>query len=267
MADLRRLRILVRGAGEMATGVAHRLIRSRFRVLMTEIASPLAVRRLVCFSEAVYDGRWMVEGVAARRVDDLAGAEAAWSRGEAPVLVDPRLACLGDYRPDVLVEATLAKRNNGLEAGLAPLVIALGPGFRAPRDAHFVVETNRGHNLGRVYGDGEAEPDTGVPGEMGGFTHQRVLRAPTDGVFEANRSIGDAIRFGESVGTVAGREVRAAVGGLLRGLIRPGLEVSAGLKIGDVDPRSNPDFLDLISEKARALGGSVLECMLGKWNT
>jgi len=268
MADLRDLTILIRGAGEMASGVAHRLWRCRLKVLLTEIPRPLAVRRAVSFCEAVHDGTKTVEGALAQRVDSLARAEEVWGRGRLPVLVDPELSCLKELKPQVLVEASLRKKNDfGLRADLAPLVIALGPGFSAPREARYVIETNRGHNLGRVIEEGPAEPDTGLPGEIEGLTWERVLRAPVQGVFTTDLAIGRLVEKEEVVGQVAGQPVLAGTKGLIRGLIRPGTEVTAGLKLGDVDPRGERVQAGTISEKARALGGSVLECILRTFNT
>lgn len=268
MADLKDLPILVIGAGEMATGLIHRLWRSRFRVLATERPNPLAVRRAVSFCEAVHDGRKEVESAVGVRVDDLAGAEAAWQQNQIPILVDPDLTCLADYRPQVVVEATLAKANVvGLKADLAPLVIALGPGFEIPADADFIIETNRGHNLARVIESGRAADNTGVPGTIEGYTAERVLRSPADGIFESDHKISDLVETDEVIATVSGQPVKAQIGGMIRGLIRPGTEVTTGLKVGDVDPRGKNAFPNYISEKARAVGGSVLECIMMNLNT
>ncbi|MBW1713290.1 MAG: EF2563 family selenium-dependent molybdenum hydroxylase system protein [Deltaproteobacteria bacterium] len=268
MADLKNLIILMRGAGEMASGVAHRLWRSGFKLIMTELETPLAVRRAVSFCEAVHDGQKEVEGALARRVDSLQQAPALWSKGELPVLVDPGLSCLAELKPDVLIEASLSKLNDfGLRSDLAPLVIALGPGFSAPDQARFVIETNRGHNLGRVIEQGQAETNTGRPGSIEGFTVQRVFRAPAEGVFETDLEIGHLVKEGQEIGRVAGQPVTAGVNGMIRGLIRPQTRVWTGLKVGDVDPRGERALPRLISEKARALGGSVLECILRTYNT
>lgn len=251
----------------MATGVIHRLQRSGFQPICTEQAKPLAVRRTVALCEAVWNGRARVEGCVAELAADLDQAGAIQRTGRIPILVDPELKQLADLAPNVLIEATLAKRNSlPIKAGLADLVIALGPGFSAPEDAHWVIETNRGHNLGRVIDQGCTEADTGTPGNIGGFTHQRVLRAPVAGVFETDRAIGDLVETGQIIGMVVGSPVRAELNGMIRGLIRPGSTVSAGLKIGDIDPRGKGAFFNLISEKARAIGGSVLECILRKYN-
>ncbi len=264
---LGHLTILVRGAGEMATGIAWRLYRSGFRkLLMTEIAQPLAVRRSVCFSEAVWAGEHAVEGITARRIDALVKAETAWQDAAIPVLVDADCRTAPILKPDVLVDAILAKRNLGTHIDDAPLVIGLGPGFRAGFDVHCVVETNRGHHLGRVLTEGSAAPDTGIPGEIGGHTVRRVLRAPTGGLFAARLAIGETVIEGDLVGDVAGQAVHAILAGVLRGLIRSGTQVTSGLKIGDIDPRGDPSYCLTISEKARAIAGAVLEAILMKYN-
>lgn len=262
------LKILIRGAGEMATGCACRLYRSGFfRIVMTEVEKPLAVRRRVSFCEAVYEKKWTVEAVSAERVDSVEAAISLWESRTIAVLVDPFASSKNVLNPDILVDAVLAKKNTGVSMEDAPLVIALGPGFRAGKDAHYVIETNRGHNLGRVISDGWACPNTGAPGDIMGHTVSRVLRAPADGVFETDLSIGAPVAEGQVVGYVSGEPVKAVLDGVLRGLIRPGTPVRLNLKIGDIDPRGNPASCDTISEKARAIGGSVLEAVMRKYNT
>lgn len=260
------LTVMIKGAGEMATGVAVRLFKSHFRVFLTEDPQPKAVRRAVSFSEAVYDGVMEVEGVTAVRVDGPAELEPTWRSGRIPLLVDPRMNVLKCVAPDVLVEATLCKRNTGIDMGMARVVIALGPGYQAGVDAHYVLETNRGHNLGAVITSGRAEPNTGVPGTIAGKSHERVLRAPADGIFEARRGLGDMVRAGQVVAVVDGREMISKTDGLLRGILRPGSLVEKGQKAGDVDPRCEPAYLHTISEKARAMGGSVLEAIMRSLN-
>lgn len=268
--------IVIKGAGEMATGVALRLHRAGFRrLLLLEIPRPSAVRRAVSFCEAVYDGRSEVEGIAARRFDPpeekrgdgeiIRCLTEIWKGGSVAVAVDPHWRLIAEVRPGVVVDATIAKRNLGTTRREAELVVALGPGFTAGVDAHCVIETNRGHNLGRVLTAGGAEADTGIPGDIGGFTLQRVLRAPADGRVDAALAIGSRVEKGEQVCTVAGVPVRAEISGVLRGCIRPGIEVKAGLKIGDVDPRGRRDYCFSVSEKARALGGAVLEAVCAYW--
>ncbi|MBI4864659.1 MAG: EF2563 family selenium-dependent molybdenum hydroxylase system protein [Candidatus Riflebacteria bacterium] len=251
--------VLIRGAGDLASGTAHRLFRCGFRVVMTEVAEPLAVRRSVAFATAVYEGTATVCGVTARVAESV---PATFDGGWIPVLVDPEASCRRTLSPPVLVDARLLKK--GIETRLAdaPLVIGLGPGFTAGVHAHAVIETNRGHDLGRIVTEGEAEPDTGIPGDIDGVTWQRFLRAPTDGVFESDRRIGDAVAAGDRVGSVQGAPVVAAVSGILRGLLRPGLRVPAGMKLGDVDPRARREHCFTLSDKARTVSGAVLEAIL-----
>jgi xanthine dehydrogenase accessory factor len=267
LSKLADLRILIRGAGEMATGCACRLHNSGFaRILMTEIERPLAVRRSVSFCEAVYERSWTVESVRAQRIDRLDAADELWEQRVIPILVDPEASCTESLRPHVLIDAILAKKNLGTTLIDAPLVIALGPGFCAGRDAHYVVETNRGHDLARLISEGLASPNTGVPGAIGGHGALRVLRAPSDGVFESELSIGDHVEEGQTIGFVSGEPVKARLTGILRGLIRPGTLVTAHLKIGDIDPRGDASFCVRISEKAGAIAGAVLEAIMRTYN-
>jgi len=254
--------VLIKGAGDLASGVAARLHRCGFPVVMTELPEPLAVRRAVALSEAVYDGEAQVEGIRACRVDDAAAARAALTRGIIPVLVDPQATCRHELQPAVLVDAILAKRNTGTTIADAPLVIGLGPGFVAGVDCHVVIETNRGERMGRALHQGSAEPDTGEPGEVGGKTSQRVLRAPADGVLQAHAAIGELVEAGQIVAMVGDHPVRAHIDGKVRGMLRSGAMVPAGTKIGDVDPRGVHAHIDLISDKALAVGGGVLEAIL-----
>lgn len=261
-AILRQTTILIKGAGEMATGVAVRLYRAGFRrLLMLETAAPLAVRRAVSFCEAVHDGEQRVENVVAKRLDDRKALGALWERGFVAVAVDPEWTLVPWLAPRVSVDAVLAKRNLGTRIGEAPLVVALGPGFAAGVDAHIVVETNRGHDLGRLIADGQAQPNTGVPGDIDGYTSERVLRAPVAGTAGDCLAIGSTVAAGERVCGVDGVAVAAAIPGVVRGVIRPGVAVEKGTKLGDVDPRGRRENCFTVSEKARALGGSVLEAV------
>jgi xanthine dehydrogenase accessory factor len=263
---LKDLIILIKGGGEMASGVAQRLVRSGFRVCITEIPEPLAVRRRVSFCEAVFAGRSEVEGLVGRRVSGTVEVHRCWEEGEVPVVIDPRCAIRKILSPDVLVDAILAKSNTGTALSDAPLVIGLGPGFRAGRDVHVVVETNRGHHLGRVIDEGEAEPDTGIPGDIGGYTWERVLRAPAGGRFRGKKEIGDRIEKGEVVAEVGGVPLEAAISGVLRGILHDGLTAVPNMKVGDVDPRAAREHCLTVSEKARAIGGGVLEVVMRKYN-
>ena len=256
------IKVLVRGGGDLASGVAWRLHVSGFKVAITEIQQPMAVRRTVSFCEAVYDQETHVEGVKAVCVHDVREAFAVWEKGWIPVMVDPDAESRHVIQPHVIVDAILAKRNLGTTLSDAPLVIALGPGFEAGKDSHYVVETNRGHRLGRLLTSGTAQPNTGVPGPVQGITSERVLRAPGDGLWEIRKNIGDMVDKGEIVGKVKDLTVHSGIQGVLRGLIRPGIPVTNGMKIGDVDPRGDRNFCYTVSEKALAIAGGVLEGIL-----
>ena len=254
--------VLIRGAGDLATGVAIRLRRAGMRVVMTDIAAPTAIRRTVAFSQAVRLGEAALEGVRARLAADASDAMEILGGGDIAVLVDPDAECRGELQPDVLVDAILAKRNTGTGISHAPLVIALGPGFTAGKDCHAAIETMRGHDLGRVYYEGSPLPDTGTPGEIAGQGAARVLRAPKEGIFVGVKKIGDTLEAGETVALVDGVPMKAALSGVLRGLLPDGIHVRAGMKSGDVDPRGNREACFTVSDKSLAIGGGVLEAIL-----
>ena len=254
--------VLVRGAGEQASGVGWVLAKAGFRVVMTEVAEPLMVRWPVCFGTAVSEGRWEVDEVTACRVNDPKGCEAAWRAGEIPVLVDPELEGLSLLNPLVLVDAIMAKRNLGTQRSMALRTFGLGPGFTAGSDVDVVVETNRGHHLARLIYDGAAQPNTGIPGEVAGISRERVIYSPKAGIFRAKRAIGEQVSVGDYLGEiddgVQPEEVYSSCSGVLRGLLRTETPVAEYVKIGDVDPRGHEEYCWTITEKARALGGAVL---------
>ena len=254
--------VVIRGAGDLASGVAVRLRHAGFDIVMLDIAEPTTVRRTVAFSEAIRLGSMTVEDVQARLVSSPAEARTCVKQGSIAVLVDPTAACVPRLQPQVLVDAIIAKRNLGTCITDAPLVIGVGPGFTAGRDCHAVVETKRGHDLGRVLWKGSAAPNTGVPGDIAGHGADRVLRAPAAGAFEPVLSIGDAVHAGDVAATVAGVPLRCTIDGILRGLLAPGVEVAPGMKAGDIDPRDVRDHCWTVSDKARAIGGGVLEAIL-----
>lgn len=265
--NLSELVIAIKGAGEMASAVAWRLYMANLRrIFMLEIDHPLAVRRKVSFCEAVHDGRKTVEGVKAALAEGADEVRKKWQNNEIAVLVDPQWKSLERLKAHVIVDAILAKRNLGTRVGEADLVIALGPGFTAGTDAHAVIETNRGHNLGRIIVSGTAEPNTGIPGSIQGYAEERVLRAPGDGIFEAHKKIGDSVKKDETLGLVGATSVTAGIDGIVRGLIRSGNNVTDGMKLGDIDPRGQKHFCCTISDKARAISGSVLEAILRRFN-
>lgn len=259
-----RVPVVIKGAGDLATGVAWRLTRAGFPVVMLERASPLAVRRRAAFAEAVPLGRTTVEGITAVRVTDSVQARGAWLRGEIPVLVDPTAASLPALKPFVLVDAIVAKRNLGTACADAPAVIALGPGFEAGVDCHAVIETARGPDLGRAIYSGKASPNTGSPGEVSGVRDDRVVRAPAGGWFSQIREIGDPCEPLAILGVVhpGGWPVVARCGGVIRGLIRHGTSVERNMKLGDIDPLGRNELCTRISDKALAVAGGVLEAIL-----
>ncbi|MFQ6111045.1 MAG: selenium-dependent molybdenum cofactor biosynthesis protein YqeB [Nitrospinota bacterium] len=260
--------VIIKGAGDLATGVGHRLWRAGFPLLHTEVPEPTVVRRTVSFAEAVFEGETLVEGVRAEAIrEGNPGSQAQRALeliagGTVPVLVDPEARVVGELKPWALVDAIMAKRNLGTHITDAEVVIALGPGFEAGVDVHAVIETQRGHDLGRVITEDGATPNTGVPGEVMGFSKERLLRAPSGGVFRPLKSIGDRVEAGEAVAEVGGVPLRAEISGVLRGLLRGGIRVSEGFKVGDIDPRGSREHCFTISDKARAVGGGVLEALM-----
>ena len=263
---LNACRIIIKGGGEMASGVAVRLYRAGIReILLLERPAPSAVRCTVSFCQAVYDGEQHVEGVPARLARDAREIAGLWRQDVIAVAVDPEWLFLEVLRPHVSIDAIIAKRNLGTRLAEAPLVLALGPGFTAGVDAHAVIETRRGHTLGRVYTTGGAEADTGIPGDISGYTRERVLRSPEAGIVKTRKRIGESVRAGETVLTVNSIPVLAEIDGVIRGLIQPGVNVPAAAKVGDIDPRGNPAHCLSVSEKARALGGAVLEAVCAYW--
>lgn len=254
--------VIVRGAGDVATGTIVRLHRCGWRVLALEADKPTVVRRTVALAEAVTSGTAVVEGVQGTLCKTLADMESAWAKGMVPVAVDPSGEWVDLLKPKAVVDAILAKRNVGTEKSMAPVVIGLGPGFIAGEDVHAVIETNRGHALGRAIYAGAAEPDTGMPGNIAGYASERVLRSPTEGVVKNLKAIGDWVEAGETVMNVSGEPVKSEIAGILRGLIADGMEVEPGFKIGDVDPRGSREACFEISDKALAVAGGVLEAIL-----
>jgi xanthine dehydrogenase accessory factor len=256
------LRILVRGGGDLASGVIVRLHRSGWQVLVTELERPLAVRRYVAFAQAVYADEMRVEEVRGRKVQDMRGVEDALAGGCVPVLVDPQAAASDEFRPHVLVDGRMRKLPPEIEKDKAPLTIGLGPGFTAGFHCHAVIETNRGPHLGRVIWQGGAEENTGIPERVGEHRSDRVLRSPVDGSIDPMVEIGTLVQTGAVIARVAGQPVTAPFPGVLRGIVQAGLMVAAGEKIGDLDPRADPGLCWLVSDKALSVGGGVLEAIL-----
>ena len=277
----KKILIICRGGGDLATGIVHRLFRAGFPVLVLETDSPAAIRRQVSFSEAVYDGTATVEGVTAERIAsaDRASVNHVLEEGRVPLLVDPEGSSIPLLKPDIVVDAIIAKKNLGTAKEMAPLVIGVGPGFTAGEDVDLVVESMRGHNLARIFTTGSALPNTGIPGNIGGFTKERVLHAEAAGYMKNIRQIGDIVEKGEEIariyekmtedGTFSGSyvSVETSISGIIRGLIREGYHFQKGFKIADIDPReSELANCFTISDKARSIGGSVLEAVCGYVN-
>lgn len=277
----KKILIICRGGGDLATGIVHRLFRAGFPVLVLETDSPAAIRRQVSFSEAVYDGTATVEGVTAERIAsvDRASVDHVLEAGRVPLLVDPEGNSIAQLKPDIVVDAIIAKKNLGTAKEMAPLVIGVGPGFTAGEDVDLVVESMRGHNLARIFTTGSALPNTGIPGNIGGFTKERVLHAEADGYMKNIRKIGDIVEKGEEIARIYEKmteegifsgsyvSVEASISGIIRGLIREGYHFQKGFKIADIDPReSELANCFTISDKARSIGGSVLEAVCGYVN-
>lgn len=256
-------KIWIRGAGDLATGIALRFFRSGFDVIMSDIAVPTTVRRTVAFSPAIYEGEAIVEGISGKFCDNISEIDSIIESGAIPIIVDPSGDIMREYKPEVIVDAIIAKTNIGTGINDAKIVIGVGPGFEAGVDCHAVVETKRGHNLGRVIWSGSAYPNTGVPGNIGGYTVERIIRATADGIFKANVSIGDSVKAGDLVAYCDKTPVYAGIDGIVRGLLQDGVKVKTGMKSGDVDPRAQKDYCFSMSDKARAIGGGVLEAVLG----
>ena len=256
------MRVLIRGAGDLASGIALRLFHAKMEVIMTDLPRPTAIRRTVCFSQAILFGSMTVEDVTAVFAETPEAAVSILKEKKIPVLADPEAACIAALRPDAVVDAILAKRNLGTKITDAPCVIGVGPGFTAGVDCHACVETMRGHTLGRVITEGSPIPNTNIPGLIGGFAGERVLRAPADGIFRQRLEIGDMVEQNEIAGYVGTEPMRCQISGVLRGLLADGTPVHRGMKAGDVDPRGEVSYCQLVSDKALAIGGGVLEAIL-----
>jgi len=263
---LAELIVLIKGGGEVASGVAHRLFRAHFNVCLTEIPYPQAVSRGVAFSEAVHDGEKEVEGVVAELVQSAGEIPQIWGKNRLPIIVDPQTTLKDSLHPDILIDAIMAKTNLGTRLTDAPLVIGLGPGFQAGKDVHLVVETNNSESLGEVVFAGEAEKNTGVPIIIGSLTSERVLHSPEDGLFLTTKEIGDLVTAREVVASVGRQAVKAEIGGVVRALLRSELQVEKGTKLAEIDPVADKETCYRIRARVRAISGGVLEAILVRFN-
>jgi xanthine dehydrogenase accessory factor len=264
--ELANLVVLIRGGGEVASGVAHKLARAHFRVCMTETSQPLAVSRGVAFCEAIYDGEKGVEGITAKRIESPAQITEVWREGKLAIIVDTEASVKDFLKPPVLVDALMAKQNLGTKITDAPLVIGLGPGFEVGRDVHMIVETNNSERLGRVILKGKAEAAGGPPVAIGGLTSERVLHAPVAGQFLSQKAIGDKVAAGDTVASVAAEPLKAEIGGMVRALLRNGTMVEKGTKLGEIDPLGDKEDCYTIRPRVRAIAGGVLEAIAMRFN-
>lgn len=257
------MKVVIRGGGDLATGVAEVLYQSGFKILILDIEKPSSIRRSVCFSEAIYDGIIQVENIICKKVENENEIEKCWNEKIIPIMVDEKGDIIKKIKPDVVVDSIIAKKNLGTTKDMAPITIALGDGFEAGKDVDVVIETMRGHNLGRIITSGRAMKNTGIPGEIKGVSKDRVIYSKANGIFSSVKKIGDTVQKDEIIGYVGDVEIRGKISGVLRGIIREGYEVTENMKIGDIDPRiEEKNNCFTISDKARSLGGAVLRAIM-----
>ncbi len=254
--------VLIKGAGDLATGIAYRLKKSGFDIVMTEIDNPTTVRRTVAFSQAIFDNEIEIEGIKGIKVNNINEIHKEIKKGNIPIIIDKEANIIKKLKPKVIVDAIIAKKNLGTSINDAPIVIGVGPGFEAKKDCHLVIETKRGHYLGKVIEEGSAIPNTGIPGNIGGYTKERIIRASSNGKIKPVVKIGDYVKKGEVVAYIDDVEVLAEIDGIVRGMLQEGIEVFKGMKSGDIDPRCEKDHCFTISDKARSIGGGVLEAIM-----
>lgn len=266
--ELSQLIILIKGGGEVASAVAHRLWFSGFRyICMTEVAEPMAVHRGTTFSEAVFEGEKTVEGLTARLVEAKEEIHDVWADGKVPLIIDPEASIIEYLHPHIVIDAIMAKKNLGTRMSDASLVVGIGPGFEAGEDVDLVVESYHNEKLGKVINIGMAEPDNQVPLNIGGFTYERAIHAPLAGEFKAIKNLCDTVVAGEEVASVGGQVVKAEIGGIIRAILRDGLKVSKGIKIVEIDPTGDMEVCFIIRAKMRAIAGGVLEAVLMSFNS
>ena len=254
--------VIIRGGGDIATGTIYRLYKSGYKIVVIEIEKPTSIRRTVSFSQSIYDDEVEIEGVKAKLCKSIQEINKAHEKYKIPVIADPEGKLIKELKPKFVIDAILAKKNLGTKIDMADLVIGLGPGFTAGEDVDVVIETNRGHNLGRVIYKGQAEPNTKKPGNTMGYTTERVIYSPVEGKVEVVKDIKSLVNKGEIIAKVNNSNVEAKISGVVRGMIQPGLIVHKGMKMGDIDPRNKTESCNIISDKARAVAGGVLEAVL-----
>ncbi|HON44630.1 MAG TPA: selenium-dependent molybdenum cofactor biosynthesis protein YqeB [Planctomycetota bacterium] len=254
--------VLIKGAGDLASGIGHKLFQSGFPVVMTDLQHPTAIRRTVSFSSAILEKQYTIENVVAEHALHFEQVQQIIQQNKIAVITDPLCQILQQLRPHIFIEATISKKNTGIHLTDAPIVLGIGPGYTAPQDCHAVVETKRGHHLGRVYYQGSALPNTGIPGNIEGFTKERLLLSPCQGIFKTERNIADKVQQGDVIATVQNQPLVAPISGVIRGLLAHGTPVEKNMKSGDIDPRNEVSYCFTVSDKARAIAGGVLEAIL-----
>ena len=264
MGEIKLMRkniVMIRGGGDIGTAIAHKLHRSGFKVLVLEVPHPMVIRRRVSFAEAIFHGEVVVEGIRAVKTEGLEKIMQVWEDGDIPVVIDKDCALMNEIPIDVMIDAIIAKKNLGTSIDMAPITIAVGPGFEAGVDADVVIETNRGHNLARLIFEGFPEANTGIPGNIGGYDRERVIKAPCAGKIKLISDIGRVVKRGETIAYIEEVPVKATIDGVLRGMIYENTLVTEGLKIADIDPRGCIEYCYTMSDKSRAIAGGVLEAI------
>lgn len=266
ITNLKNIKVLLKGGGDLASGIGYRLKRAGFKLLIVEKPEPTAIRRTVSFASVIYQGKLEIEGLTGKKVMNLEELSEAWDQQRIPVTTIEARGLLAGINPDIVVDGRMLKEKTDQIIDQAELVIGIGPGFKIKQNCDLAVETNRGHHLGRVISEGSTAENTGSPGSVNGFTDERVIHAPEAGIFQSDSQIGQVVKAGDVIGKVNDKLLRAEIAGVLRGLIRPGIRVKAGTKLADVDPRSEKDYCYYISDKALAVAGGVLEAILSWYN-
>jgi len=265
--NLKDIKVLLKGGGDLASGIGYRLNRAGFNLLIVEKPEPTAIRRTVSFASAIYQGQLEVEGVRGTKVKNIEEAEECWSEGSVPVITTNQKDLLSRFKPDIIIDGRMLKERTDQTIDEARLVIGIGPGFTINQNCHLAVETNRGHHLGRVIYEGSTAKNTGSPGNVNGYTDERVIHAPEAGTFQSDCQIGQKVNTGEVIGKVKNIILKTKISGVIRGLLKPGIEVKAGTKLADVDPRSEENYCYYISDKALAIAGGVLEAIFYWYNS
>jgi len=267
ITNLKDIKILLKGGGDLATGIGYRLNRAGFKLLVIEKPEPTAIRRTVSFASAIYQDNIEIEGVKAMKINSPRELKLSWSKNKVPVTTTDQTALLTSFQPDIIIDGRMLKESTDQTIDEASLVIGIGPGFKINQNCNLAVETNRGHHLGRVIYEGSTAKNTGSPGNVNGYTDERVIHAPEAGIFQSDYQIGQKIKSGAIIGKINNKPLKAEIDGVIRGLLKPGIKITAGTKLADIDPRSKKDYCYYISDKALAIAGGVLEAIFYWYNS